>query len=240
MQNTLEFKSQPSAVSFFDGKIQRAYRAFRNRLSLSTADRLFVNAAQYLQARTQSGEGRVVLQMRRGLYFTVRRNLWDAESISEVFARPAFLQRLGLGRRATVVEVGGYIGSFSIYAVKALRAARVVTYEPNTSNFELLSQNVENNTLAHRITPVNDAVTSLEAVLSKNALTQVDLLKVNSAEQMDWLTEAPQALLQQVKNIVLRLPAEENQAMVPVLLHLQDSGYSVRTEQGFAYAALKA
>lgn len=238
MQNTIKLPVS-TAPARFEEKIQAAYQAFRHRLTLANADQFFLNAAQYLQALTQTGEGCLILQMRKGLSFTVRRNIWDAQSIRETLVEPSFLRRLSLGRKPVVVEVGGYIGGFAIYAIKAFKAAQVITYEPCSDNFGLLSQNVVNNTLDHRITPVHAAVDCLAKLFSQHQLGQVDLLKVDaSRNQLDWLATAPQHLLHQVRNIVVSLPSEGVGAIAPVLNHLTASGYTLRTEKGLVYASL--
>lgn len=240
MQNTIKLSAKNQAPSSrIEERLQAAYQAFRNRLSLATADKFFLNATQYLQALTQEGEGSTVLQLRKGLNFTVRRNIWDAESLREVFVERSGFNRLRLGSQPTVVEVGGYIGGFSIYAIKAFRAARVVTYEASADNYRLLSQNIVNNTMEHRITSVNASVDSLESVLKAHELKQVDLLKVDaSRDQLDWLVEAPQQLLKQVKRIVLNLPSDGEQAIAPVLKHLTGAGYTLRQDGSAVYASL--
>ncbi len=240
MQDTIKLSAQTQVShSRIEERLQAAYQAFRNRLNLATADKFFLNAAQYLQALTQEGEGSVVLQMRKGLNFTVRRNIWDAESVREVFVERSSFNRLHLGSKPTVLEVGGYIGGFSIYAIKAFRAAKVVTYEASADNYRLLSQNIVNNTMEHRITPVHASVDSLETILNAHELKQVDLLKVDaSRDQLDWLVDAPLQLLKQVKRIVLSLPSEGEQAIAPVLKHLTGAGYTLRQEGGAVHASL--
>ncbi len=237
MQNTIKLSSSATPYRF-DEKIQAAYQAFRHRLVLATADQFFLNAAQYLQALTQTGEGRLILHMRKGLSLTVRRNIWDAESIRETLVEPSQIKQMRLGRQPVVVEVGGYIGAFSISAIKALRTARVITYEACADNFALLSQNVINNTLDHRITPVHAAVDCLAKLFSQHQLQQVDLLKLDaSRDRLDWLTATPHELLRQVKHIILSLPSDGAGAIAPVLQHLSASGYKLRTEKGLVYAS---
>ena len=54
---------------------------------------------------------------------------------------------------------GGFIGDFSLYAVKRLNASRVIVCEPSPRNWALLLKNIANNGYEDRIEPVNKAVT---------------------------------------------------------------------------------
>ena len=55
-----------------------------------------------------------------------------------------------------VIDIGAHIGSFAIEC--ALRGAKVIAFEPDTDNFNLLVKNIEANKLCGRIIPVNKAV----------------------------------------------------------------------------------
>jgi FkbM family methyltransferase len=57
-----------------------------------------------------------------------------------------------------VVDVGAQVGLFSVYASKELKARRIVSVEPDHSNFELLSKNVHLNHI--------EEVTMVEAALA--------------------------------------------------------------------------
>lgn len=48
-------------------------------------------------------------------------------------------------RHGTVVDVGAHIGLFSLYASRAIQAKRIVSVEPDSLNFELLSKNMSDN-----------------------------------------------------------------------------------------------
>jgi FkbM family methyltransferase len=57
-----------------------------------------------------------------------------------------------------VLDVGGHIGTFSIYAALERRARRIITFEPHPDNFRMLQLNVHNNRLEDTITVVNIAM----------------------------------------------------------------------------------
>ncbi|MFN3492520.1 MAG: FkbM family methyltransferase [Anaerolineales bacterium] len=49
----------------------------------------------------------------------------------------------------TIIDIGGHIGSFSIWAAKQAYQGKVFTFEPNTENFLLLRENKELNQIAN-------------------------------------------------------------------------------------------
>jgi FkbM family methyltransferase len=129
------------------------------------AKRLFVNPDEFLQALERKETGTVVLRTHDGLSITIRRNIWDARIIREIFIRKPYIRRLTLPPSPIIVDIGGYVGDFSIYAVKYLNAPRVIVYEPMAENFGILKQNVENNSFQDRITAVNKAVSDSDEIV---------------------------------------------------------------------------
>jgi FkbM family methyltransferase len=66
-----------------------------------------------------------------------------------------------------VVDVGGYIGDFSVYAAKYLKAPKVIVYEPTAENFAILQQNIAANGYEQTIIAVNKGVSDRnESVLN--------------------------------------------------------------------------
>lgn len=57
----------------------------------------------------------------------------------------------------TVIDLGGNIGAFSIY-MAFMGAEKIVTYEPDTFNFDVLTQNIQANNLEHVITACKQGV----------------------------------------------------------------------------------
>lgn len=57
-----------------------------------------------------------------------------------------------------IVEVGGHIGAFALWAAAHAPRAEVVTFEPEPRNFRDLSSNVARNGLDDRIVAINAAV----------------------------------------------------------------------------------
>lgn len=146
-------------------KIPFAYEAFKKHRASSElskvqkkAQEIFENHADFMQAYTRKGEGLIDLKTRNGLSITIRQNRWDARIVKEVFFDRPYTRKFSLPENSTVVDIGGYIGDFSLYAVKYLNAEKVIVCEPTEENFELLLRNIKSNDFQDKITAINKAV----------------------------------------------------------------------------------
>lgn len=100
----------------------------------------------------------LTLLTRNGLRIRARNNHWDAVIITEIFLDRAYLKMFtSLPPQPVIVDIGGYIGDFSLYAAYEL-GARVITYEPTPENYALLMENVALNGLKDQITCHNAGV----------------------------------------------------------------------------------
>jgi FkbM family methyltransferase len=105
-----------------------------------------------------SKKPRIVLKTRDGLKIISRNNYWDARIIVETFLRKIYLREIHLANPTPIViDIGGYIGDFSLYATKYLNA-KVIVYEPVPDNYRLLIENIKLNGYETRIQPQNEAV----------------------------------------------------------------------------------
>jgi Met-10+ like-protein len=137
----------------------KARTVYNRRRFLGRAKRLLVNVDDYRKALV-SEDGEVVdIHTKDGLTLSIRRNVIDAVILGENYLDNSYVRGLTLPERPTVVDVGGFIGDFAVYAVKYLNARKVVVYEPSQQNWVLLQRNVANNQLQDRIRTVNKAVT---------------------------------------------------------------------------------
>jgi len=135
------------------------------------AKKLFVNSDEFCRALNRKAEGVIVLRTHDGLSITARRNIYDVRIVREIFVEKPYIRRLRLPPAPLIVDIGGYIGDFTLYAVKYLNARRVIVYEPTAENFKLLKQNIENNSFQDKITAVNKAVSdSDETILNTEVL----------------------------------------------------------------------
>jgi FkbM family methyltransferase len=138
--------------------VRGAYTRVRSLQARREGAKLFENAEEYSRAFYRKAEHDVVLRTHDGLNLAIRRNLWDAEIVREIFLEQPYTRNVTLPPNPVIVDIGGYIGDFALYAVKYLDAARVVTYEPTRENFAMLMHNIELNGYADRITAVRKAV----------------------------------------------------------------------------------
>lgn len=73
------------------------------------------------------------------------------------------LDALGLSVRGkTLLEIGGNIGTHTIYFALTGAFARIVTVEPDPRNFELLRENISQNSFDNLVVPVNCAASDEE------------------------------------------------------------------------------
>src|SRR5689334_4555205 len=111
---------------------------------------------EYFSGLNDGSNGRY--RMRCGAELHIRHNRSDFHMIDEIWAYRKydyFGYRVQPGE--IVVDVGGNIGTFSVYAAKVCGASRVITFEPVSDNYNLLRRNVEHNQLSN-VTCVNLAL----------------------------------------------------------------------------------
>jgi len=112
--------------------------------------REFVNFLDYIMLLFGHGAGRrVLLKTRDGIAILCRNNRWDVRIVTETFRDRPYLRGIGsMTETPVVVDIGGYIGDFSLYAAKRL-GARVIVYEPVPENFSLIQENCRLNPWAN-------------------------------------------------------------------------------------------
>src|SRR5580698_1469077 len=146
------------------GLSRRIYCAAREeyharRVSRGT-ERYFLNADQFRYALRAHGVTEPLeLRAKDGLRILIRPNYGDAMTIAEIFLDDCYGRKLALSPNPVVIDVGGFIGDFALYAVKRLNARRVIVCEPSPRNWALLLKNIANNGYEDRIEPVKKAVT---------------------------------------------------------------------------------
>lgn len=147
-----------------------ARQAYRTRWAARDAGRYFLNANEFKSALgVNGGSASVDLRTADGLTITMRQNHGDAMTLAEIFLDNCYVRNLTLPHNPVVIDVGGFIGDFSLYAVKRLNARRVIVCEPSPRNWALLLKNIANNGYEDRIEPVNKAVTD-----GGNAMMNID------------------------------------------------------------------
>jgi FkbM family methyltransferase len=125
------------------------------------AGRYFLNANEFKNALGAHGVAALVdLHTMDGLTITIRQNYGDASTVAEIFLDDCYGREITLPHNPVIIDIGGFIGDFSLYAVKRLCARRVIVCEPSPRNWVLLIKNIANNGYEDRIEPVNKAVTA--------------------------------------------------------------------------------
>jgi FkbM family methyltransferase len=156
---------------------RKNYHELRTR---RTAKGYFVDYDAYRDALHHEAEGTVDIRTVDGLTITIRRNVWDARILQEIFLSKPYIQDIQVPPHSTIVDIGGYIGDFSLYAVKLLGADKVVVYEPSPKNFEILKRNIANNGYEGRIVAVNMAVSDNAPVMMNVDLPDKNQVNVSA------------------------------------------------------------
>lgn len=174
--------------------MSRLRRTTRRLLSLFAAVREFKNFGTFIRLMRAADveERRETLQTRDGLQFRVRLNRYDARILREIFLDRPYTRHVKLPPEPVIVDIGGYIGDFSVFAAKRLNAS-VVVYEPTAENFDLLVENIRLNGFEDTITAVNKAV-GVEGSVAINV--QVDRGEVHASSY--WYDDAEQRTIASV------------------------------------------
>lgn len=148
--------STPVSARIYFG-IRQAYRM--HGVSRG-AERIFENVGDFKKAlHAEGGRESVDLRTKDGLTITIRQNFGDALTVAEMFTDNCYISGITLPPNPVVIDIGGFVGDFALYAVKHLNASKVIVCEPSPKNWKLLLRNIANNNYEDRIVPVNKAVT---------------------------------------------------------------------------------
>jgi FkbM family methyltransferase len=211
-----------------------------------------------------------LLRTRSGISIRVRNNCWDAHIVGEMYLDRCYVNMFAqLPDKPVVVDIGGYIGDFSLYAAHEL-GARVVVYEPTPDNYALLKENVALNSLENRITCHNAGVggvdgkltlnvtrddgavhvsgflygnateqlsvpaVSMNTICEENALTHIDLLKIDcEGGEYDIICSMTARLFEHIDRIVFEyhpIPGYREK-LETVKKHLAAAGYRLTEDR---------
>lgn len=135
-----------------------ARKTYHMHATAKEAKRYFINYGDYRRALQVEENRTVDIRTADGLTITIRMNIWDARILQEVFLENPYVGDCSLPSEPIIVDIGGYIGDFALYAAKRLGSRRVFVYEPSKKNFAIMARNIENNKYDDRIVAVNMAV----------------------------------------------------------------------------------
>src|SRR5262245_4326531 len=109
---------------------------------------------EFIRLRKTAGLPEVVaVRFRNGREVWIRRDSMDRHILNHIFARDEYRLSSARGPLGTVIDVGAHIGLFAI-RVSSI-AEKVLSFEPEPSNFDLLTRNVRGLT---RVFPEKRAV----------------------------------------------------------------------------------
>lgn len=127
----------------------------------------------------KSKDTNTLLHTRSGLAIRVRNNRWDARIIAEMYLDRCYPNMFAtLPANPVIIDIGGYIGDFALYAAHEF-GARVIVYEPTLENYALLMENVNRNNLGEQITCHNAGVGGENGRLTLNVTRHDGALHVS-------------------------------------------------------------
>ena len=97
-----------------------------------------------------------IIKLNNGLRFKIV-HFPDALGVKEVFLDNDYQLNLPENIK-TVIDIGANIGAFSIYIANRYPKSHLYSYEPSTSTFKILTQNIKLNKLEAKISPFKFAV----------------------------------------------------------------------------------
>ena len=84
-----------------------------------------------------------IIKLWNGLKFEIRPNTWDIKILYEIFYKKIYTPiYIKIPENAIVIDIGAYIGDFSIYIAKNYKQSKIYSYEPSPNNFHLLKNNI--------------------------------------------------------------------------------------------------
>lgn len=184
-----------------------------------------------------------VLELRNGTRYHVRPHSMDLAAVNEAAILNPYLrsQDIVLDDDATIVDVGAYIGDFTIQAARACPRGRVVAVEPVASNVQMIEKQISLNRVsnvqvieaelgdADRDTP---RTLTLEGLMSRCGLAAVDLLKMD-CEGAEWdILPAAESVLPRVRQVAMEFHCERGWTSVKLAEWLRARGFTVRHTRG--------
>jgi len=101
-----------------------------------------------------------VLKLKNGLQIKLRTNSTDIQAFVNVWLQQEYAkEKFEIHKNDIVIDVGGHVGLFSIYAAYFCKYGTVFSFEPDKENFGLLQENIMLNKLEN-IKSFNLAISS--------------------------------------------------------------------------------
>ena len=101
-----------------------------------------------------------MIYLKNGIKIKVRPSTSDRGIVKEIFLMDEYSKCIPFIKKANYcIDIGAQIGCFSLYAMKVNpRLKKVLSFEPASSNYKLLQENISLNGLETKIIPFNHAI----------------------------------------------------------------------------------
>ncbi len=204
----------------------------------------------------------VVLELRDGTKYLVRAGTTDLAAVNEASILNPYLRcsQIVLPEDATVIDIGAYIGDFTIQIARACPRGRILAVEPGSANTRMIEtqlalnhvSNVETvrvavggtngragltrDGAASRVTESDDPeaveVVTLESLMERYGIRSVDLLKLD-CEGAEWdILPAAERVLPRVRQICMEFHCERGWTGVKLADWLRVRGFAVSHTAG--------
>lgn len=138
----------------------------------------------------------------------IRHNHVDANILEEVFGRKVYeppasaAARLPRDADLTLLDIGGNIGMFAVFALARWPRSKVISFEPDPQNIAVLKQCIADNAIADRWTSVEAAASTSNGMLTflsvgggTSRIASVaprggKLIEVDAIDIFDWFGQA--------------------------------------------------
>lgn len=190
----------------------------------------------------------VLFSLPLGLQFQVW-NLMDIWTLKELILDCHYEKEYPIPHRATVIDVGGSIGDFSVFAQKVRCAQVVHSFEPAPNRTMLYRQNQDLNGCSNAVLhPI--AIQSLDELFQRTKISHCDFMKVDcEGAEYSIFSHASKKNLKKITHIAFEVhffTEEMKQQYKKLCSTLSDNGFRlveksnpVHTEIGFLYATQK-
>ena len=144
---------------------------------------------------------------RLGLSLDYQKNKQAATLFYNIFLQKEYADYFPFYEQATVVDIGGHFGFFSMFASRNLaQGASIYVYEPHPSNYQLLVENIERNKIQnvaafqlavsnqksmktlYEHTSYNHSInTNSKKTIQVESIQLADISSMNKIEKIDFL-----------------------------------------------------
>jgi FkbM family methyltransferase len=199
----------------------------------------------------------VVLELRNGTKYLVRAGTTDLAAVNEAAILNPYLRppHIMLPEDATIIDIGAYIGDFTMQVARACPRGRILAVEPLSANVQMIEAQISLNHVSHvqtvraavggacrrtgitaggvasRTSERDDHETvemlTLDRLMDLHGIHSVDLLKLD-CEGAEWdILPAAEGVLPRVRQICMEFHCERGWTAVNLADWLRSRGFTV-------------